>query len=203
MIALAGAPQPRIKPNIAADLDQTLDPGTYRFVLLPQPVDARALVLLERKPEPLTFSGHGPHALPLDKKVENVWLEPEGPEGLIEDAPRPPDVWRFELPAKAHTAIELTEEMQGHLAKDGTEVAFVPPGRGWKGELETGVYQLYRRGLAAQQPCALSGGGAHRRAGDRARTDDPGAGLGLGVRGEGRPGGAVLHRAGRRAGGPV
>jgi hypothetical protein len=136
---------PRIKPNIAADLDQTLDPGTYRFVLLPQPVDARALVLLERKPEALTFSGHGPHALPLEKKVENVWLEPEGPEGLIEDAVRPPDVWRFELPAKANATIELTEEMQGHLFKAGdagTEIAFVPPGRSWRGELEPGVYEL-------------------------------------------------------------
>src|SRR4029079_8783950 len=53
--------------------------------------------------------------------------------------------WRFELPAKAHAAIELTEEMQGHLFKAGeagAEIAFVPPGRGWKGELEPGVYEL-------------------------------------------------------------
>jgi hypothetical protein len=132
------------KPNIPADLEETLDPGTYRLVLLPQPVDARALVLLEKKSEPLTFKGHGPHALPLDKKVENVWMEPEGPEGLIENAERPPDVWRFELPAKAHTAVELTEEMQGHLTRvDATAPEiFVPPGRGWKGELEAGKYQL-------------------------------------------------------------
>jgi len=133
---------PKIKPNVPADLSQTLDPGTYRFVLLPQPVEARALVLLEKKPEAPVFSGHGPHTLPLEKKVENVWLEPEGPEGILEDAVRPPDVWRFELPAKARTAIELTEEMQGHLTKDGAEIAFVPPGRGWKGSLEPGVYEL-------------------------------------------------------------
>lgn len=136
---------PLTRPNIEADLDETLDPGTYRLVLLPQPVDARALVLLERKAEPLTFNGHGPHALPLDKKAESLWMEPEGPEGLIEDAERPPDVWCFELPARVHAAIELTEEMQGHLFKAGdraAEIAFVPPGRGWRGELEPGLYEL-------------------------------------------------------------
>jgi hypothetical protein len=136
---------PWIQPNVAADLTQTLDPGTYRFVLLPQPVDARALVLLEKQPEAKVVQGHGPHELPLETKVENLWMEPEGPEGLIEDAPRPPDVWRFELPAQAHVTVELTEEMQGHLFKaddPATEIAFVPPGRGWKGELPAGRYQI-------------------------------------------------------------
>ncbi len=138
---------PLEKPNLPADLDETLSPGSYRFVLLPQPVDARALVLLEKKPETLEFTGHGPHALPLETAVGHVWVEPEGPEGLIEDAPRPPDVWRFELPAKVHAAVELTDEMQGRLSRldaagNATDLGFVPPGRAWKGELEPGRYQV-------------------------------------------------------------
>jgi hypothetical protein len=141
---------PLEKPNGEADLARDLDPGTYRFVLLPQPVDARALVLVERKPKPFERKGHGPHDLPLETPAENVWMEPEGPEGpgeITETAERPPDVWRFELPAKVHAAVELTEEMQGRLSRvddkgSMSEVAFVPPGRGWKGELAPGRYQI-------------------------------------------------------------
>ena len=141
---------PLVKPNGEANLSEDLEPGTYRFVLLPQPVDARALVLLEKKPEPLVRKGHGPHDLPLEQRIENVWMEPEGPEGLLETAERPPDVWRFEIPAQAHAAVELSDEMQGHLTRlddkgtpaAGAEIAFVPPGRGWKGELVAGRYQI-------------------------------------------------------------
>ncbi|HEV7506293.1 MAG TPA: hypothetical protein VGS07_15415 [Thermoanaerobaculia bacterium] len=136
---------PLEKPNIPADLDEWLEPGAYRFVLLPQPVDARALVLLEQKPVPLEFKGHGPHRLPLETQVGHVWVEPEGPEGLIEGAPRPPDLWQFEVPAKVHAAVELTDEMQGRLIRldaPASEIGFVPPGRAWKGELEPGRYQL-------------------------------------------------------------
>ena len=115
---------PLEKPNIPADLDRPLAAGSYRFILLPQPVEARALVLLEKKPEPQEFAGHGPHPLPLETGVEHVWVEPEGPEGLLVDAPRPPDLWRFELPAKVHAAVELSEEMQGTLTRlDGPGLA--------------------------------------------------------------------------------
>lgn len=130
---------PLRQPNTPAELDSWLEAGTYRFLLLPQPVEARALVLLERQPEPLVFQGHGPHVLPLEIPVEHVWVEPEG-----EDTPRPPDLWQFEVPAQVHAAVELTEEMQGRLNRVGSteEIGFVPPGRAWKGELAPGRYQL-------------------------------------------------------------
>jgi hypothetical protein len=138
---------PLEKPNGEADIARALEPGSYRFVLLPQPVDARALVLVEKKPETLERKGHGPHQLPLEQRAENVWMEPEGPEGILETAERPPDVWQFELPAKVHATVELTDEMQGHLSrledpKAGPEIAFIPPGRGWTGELAPGRYQI-------------------------------------------------------------
>ena len=79
--------------------------------------------------------------------MEHVWVEPEGPEGLIEGAPRPPDLWQFELPARVHAAVELTEEMQGRISRldasgASADLGFVPPGRAWKGELEPGRYQV-------------------------------------------------------------
>jgi hypothetical protein len=142
---------PLVTPNTPADLAQTLAAGTYRLVLLPQPVKTRALVLLEKEPEPRETAGHGPHPLPLETRVEHVWVEPEGPEGLIEGAPRPPDLWQFELPAQVHAAVELTDEMQGRLSRiepgtaapaGNTDIGFVPPGRAWKGELAPGRYQV-------------------------------------------------------------
>lgn len=124
-------------PNRALDFSRFYRAGTYRLVLLPQPVETRALIQLEREAEPLRFTGHGPHDLPLEKTVEHQWVEPEG------EAPRQPDVWRFTVPARLTTTVALTEEMEGTIAKaGGAEVGRVPPGRSWTGELEPGVYEL-------------------------------------------------------------
>ena len=167
-------------------------------------MEARALVLLERKPEPLEFAGHGPHALPLEKAAGNVWLEPEGPEGLIEDAPRPPDLWRFELPASVHAAVELTDEMQGRLSRlDGsgaaTDLGFVPPGQAWKGALEPGRYQVAvecsRRN--SRVPYRITVRTEELVTGLERTMTAPGE-VAVAI-GDGRPRGADLDRPGRRA----
>ena len=124
-------------PNRALDFSRFYEAGTYRLVLLPQPVETRALIQLQREAEPLRFTGHGPHELPLEKTVEHQWVEPEG------EAPRRPDVWRFTVPARLTATVALTEEMEGTIATTGgTEVGRVPPGRSWTGELEPGTYEL-------------------------------------------------------------
>ncbi len=140
----------RQRPDRPADLTRRFAPGTYRIILLPQPVEARALLLLERKREPLRFTGHGPHALPLEQAVEHVWTEPAGE--APETAERPPDLWRFEVPAEVQATVALTEEMAGRivrLAPDGAavepEVGVVPPGRSWTGTLAPGRYQIEAR----------------------------------------------------------
>ena len=70
--------------------------------------------------------------------MEHQWVEPAG-----EEAPRPPDVWRFTVPARLTATVALTEEMEGVIAKaGGSEVGRVPPGRSWTGALEPGVYEL-------------------------------------------------------------
>jgi hypothetical protein len=123
-------------PNRKLDFKRTYEPGTYRLVVLPQAVDTRALVQLSREVEPLRFSGHGPHELPLETTVEHLWVEPEG------EAPRQPDVWRFTVPARLTATVALTEEMEGVVTKGGTEIGRVPPGRSWTGALEPGLYEL-------------------------------------------------------------
>jgi hypothetical protein len=152
---------PVAPPNIAADLNRKLAPGSYRLVLLPQPVAARAVTLLSRPPAALRFTGHGPHALPLARTVEHLWREPDAGSAAAATATagdepggeRPPDLWRFELPAAARTTIGLDAEMTGTLTRvDGgapaaaagrtAELGSVPPGRSLTLDLDAGRYQL-------------------------------------------------------------
>ncbi len=129
------------RPNIAADVTRRFEPGTYQFISMPQPVAARRLTLLERIQGPPKLEGHGPHRLPLARRVEHEWMEPAA------GGERTPDTWEFVLPASVDATVELTSEMQGTLELvDGdsrlTPVAQLPPGRGWKGKLQSGHYRL-------------------------------------------------------------
>ncbi|MEI6413967.1 MAG: hypothetical protein WCP34_06850, partial [Pseudomonadota bacterium] len=137
-----GAGWPVVAPNQPADLTLALTPGEYHAILLPMPVTARVLTLLEPiRPVPV-FTGHGPHPLPFETLVAHLWEEP-----ATRESPRIPDQWDFKLPAKAHVAITLDNDMRGDLvpltgADEGDPVARVAAGRGWKGELTTGRYRL-------------------------------------------------------------
>src|SRR6185369_9518280 len=68
---------PIIPPNAPADLDQDFAAGTYRLVILPQPVDARIVTVLDPVAEPAPREGHGPHDLALNASVDFQWREPE------------------------------------------------------------------------------------------------------------------------------
>ena len=129
---------PVAAPATDADITRELEPGEYRLILLPEPLSARSITLFERLPEPVDYTGHGPHPLPLSKRVRHRWLE--GPPG----EERPNDVWRFDLTAAATVRIDLTDEMQGDVMRAGTteKVAYVPPQRSWEGRLPPGEYEL-------------------------------------------------------------
>ena len=128
---------PIIPPNVPADVTRDFTPGTYRLVILPQPVDAKIVTLLERIEKPETFEGHGPHALALNTPRDFRWLEPE------EGAERVPDQWRFSLPAATHVAIAFSRGMRADLVDGaGKTWAQVIGGDTWKGELPIGSYTL-------------------------------------------------------------
>ncbi len=132
---------PVAAPLAQGQLAVELEPGEYRLIVLPQAVPARAVVLAARETAPVELSGHGPHALALDREAANLWLEP------AEGAPREPDRWRFELPAATGVTITLSDEMMGEiraLAGGGAlpNAGLVPPGRSFRGELAAGEYEL-------------------------------------------------------------
>ncbi|MBI2215047.1 MAG: hypothetical protein HYU52_15470 [Acidobacteria bacterium] len=130
---------PVVTPGVDANLTRWFDPGRYRLIVLPEATDARVLTVIEPVSGPRTFKGHGPHALSLASRVTHLWTEP----GKVEQ-PRPPDVWRFELPADADVQVELTGEMEGSIVRDSDSavVAALPPGRGFEGMLPAGIYRL-------------------------------------------------------------
>jgi len=127
---------PIVPVNGPARFQRKLEKGSYRLVVLPEPVDARAVTRLVRVVEPVKREGHGPHVVRTDENVQHLWTEP------VAGSPRVPDVWTFEMPASGQAVITLTGEMQGTLTREGAQVAIVPPERGWSGKLEAGSYRL-------------------------------------------------------------
>ncbi len=130
---------PLLRPDSPADITREFEAGRYRFILLPESVETRRLALLEKKPEAPKLTGHGPHSVPLGKKVSHVWREPAG------QGERLPDIWEFKLPARADLRILPGREMEGEL-KQWTENHWtglhqVSP-RGWHGRLDAGRYRL-------------------------------------------------------------
>jgi hypothetical protein len=132
---------PIVAPNGPADYTRRFEAGSYRLIVLPEPVGSRVVTLLQRASPALKYAGHGPHKLPLQRRVQHLWMEP------AEGSPRQPDTWQFSMPAAADASIELTDGMEADVlsvARDGKaeKVASVPVQKGWKGRLEKGSYRL-------------------------------------------------------------
>ncbi len=128
---------PIISPNEPANLTMDFKPGIYRLVILPQPVDAKIVTLLEWIKTAVPVEGHGPHDLALNQPQNFQWREPEA------SAERVPDQWRITLPAAAHVAIDLSRGMRADLiGTDGSTRYEVIGGETWRGELPAGNYTL-------------------------------------------------------------
>jgi hypothetical protein len=127
---------PLVKPGVPANFLQHFEPGDYRLVILPQPVDARVITRFAPVPAPPVFKGHGPHDIAFDQQVKHRWLEP------TKGAPRIPDQWRFEMPAAATVTIDLSRGMNARLLSVGKPISEVIGGRPWKGKLAAGHYLL-------------------------------------------------------------
>jgi uncharacterized protein len=128
---------PLLPPGGTASATLALDAGDYQMVLLPRPVDSRAVTLLQRVVPPEVHEGHGPFALALEHDGQNRWMEPE------DGQPRVPDRWRFTLPAASEVTVTVDSGMRATLvgADGGTDrIAFDE--RPWTGTVPAGGYTV-------------------------------------------------------------
>lgn len=133
---------PLTNPGRTGTLTRELEPGHYRLVVLPQPLPARVVTLVERIAEPVARQGHGPHPLPLGESVSHRWEEPPAGGERIADA------WDFTLPADADMTITLGDGMEGRLeGRDGARVAEFNHLRPLARRLAAGPYRLSMRSI--------------------------------------------------------
>ena len=132
-----GAGWPVLKPGAEVDVTQHFEPGDYEMVLLPQPVESRAVTLLHRIEKPIELSGHGPFTLKLGEAGGNRWMEPE------KGAARTPDTWKFTLPAEAEVTIAVDNGMRATLVQNGkpTDKSALTTSA-WTGTLPAGDYAV-------------------------------------------------------------
>jgi uncharacterized protein YecT (DUF1311 family) len=132
---------PLLAPGGLADATLKLAAGDYQMILLPQPLEARAVTLLERIEPPIERAGHGPFDVVFASDLENQWLEPESGQTRL------PDRWRFTLPASADVTISTGSGMRAELSgpagpgKSDQERAALTD-RPWHGKLAAGNYVI-------------------------------------------------------------
>jgi len=134
---------PLAAPGPMRDYTSRLAKGTYRLVVMPEDVDARALARLRLSKTAEPLSGHGPHALPFDEPQKLEWREPQA-----QGAPRDPDVWRFSLFGDADVALSIGEGMIAELFREKESVGKLAAGRDFKKRLGAGDYRVEARALA-------------------------------------------------------
>jgi hypothetical protein len=144
---------PLVKPGGSADMKLELAPGGYRLVLLPQPLTVRSVTRIRRVESVPKYEGHGPFVLPIDRRVDKIWREVPAGEADGEGQGRLPDLWTFQLPARADITLQITSEMVADLFKlDGDKrvpLQTIEAGRdkpgSWAGTLEKGRYVVETR----------------------------------------------------------
>jgi hypothetical protein len=125
---------PLITPGGVADATMDFAPGDYRMILLPGPVENRAVTMLAPVLPPVTYQGHGPFTVAFGQDMQNRWLEPAAGQ------PRVPDRWDFSLPAAATVTMTIDNGIRAelHAASGGPPLAVT--GNSWTGSLPAGDY---------------------------------------------------------------
>ncbi len=127
---------PLIIPGGQADITQNFAPGDYRMILLPGPVENRAVTELDQILPPPVYQGHGPFAAVFDQDMQNRWMEPAPGQ------PRTPDQWHFALPAPATVTISIDNGMRAELHKTSGGPILAVTGHEWTGKLQAGDYSI-------------------------------------------------------------
>jgi hypothetical protein len=125
---------PLIAPGGVADATMEFAPGDYRMILLPGPVENRAVTMLQPLLPPVTYQGHGPFNVVFGDDMQNRWLEPAAGQ------PRVQDRWNFSLPAAANATITIDNGIRAELHNAAGGPPLAVTGNGWTGKLQAGDY---------------------------------------------------------------
>ncbi len=125
---------PLITPGGVAAATMDFAPGDYRMILLPGPVENRAVTMLAPILPPVTYQGHGPFAVAFGQDMQNRWLEPAAGQ------PRVPDRWDFSLPAAATVTMRIDNGIRAELHAASGGPALAVTGNSWTGPLPAGDY---------------------------------------------------------------
>ena len=160
---------PVIRPGSLADLQLDLAAGSYRLIVLPDPVEHRLVTTIATVETPTENSGHGPHQLSRNQRIEHVWTEdPEARD-------RPADVWLLEMPAAATVTVEVSAGMMGRIIDEhGTEHQIAPIA-GWRGRLAAGTWRVELRSVLPNNrlPYSLQASSEEMLAGDHRSIEAP------------------------------
>lgn len=125
---------PVVSPSLRGEQRRYLRPGKYELISLPEPLESRRVTRLQKMEPARAIAGKGPHMLTLNEAVSNRWREEPG---------RPPDVYRFSVPAPLEADIRLPEEMQAALYRRESETGYkeILPGKKYF-QLDPGEYEV-------------------------------------------------------------
>ena len=161
---------PVTQPGGVADFSTELGAGEYRVMVLPQAVASQLIAKIDKLNKPPSFSGHGPHHLPLDQTVEHIWHEPQ------EDQPRSADRWHIVWPAEADATVNMDGDMLLQIV-DGLGNTVVEEFRKqWRGPLKKGEYDIVTRSRRPNNllPYRISVSPSQLMVGQRMQVDVPG-----------------------------
>jgi len=129
---------PLLPTDEAGPITMELEPGTYHYFSLPEPVDSRRVVTLRRVTEAEKIRGKGPHPLTLNQPLDNIWLEESG---------RPPDVYTLAMTADAKVHVWLKPTLTATIhGPDGAGAMTVRDGFA-EGVLAAGDYRIEVRSV--------------------------------------------------------
>ncbi|MGE3536122.1 MAG: lysozyme inhibitor LprI family protein [Candidatus Tectimicrobiota bacterium] len=136
---------PLSPPGALEQVEQHLEPGQYRLVVLPAEVERRLVARLQAVASPPARQGHGPHVLPFEQVQKFQWREPAAREAV-----RIPDRWTFTLYGTAQVGLDISDGMLAELRQADSEaapLARIVYQRGFSGPLSAGRYVVEARSL--------------------------------------------------------
>lgn len=120
---------PLIAHKRAASFSLPLDPGSYRLISLPEPVESRRIIGFDAEPKPFELTGKGPHPIALNQSIQHLW--------------RKGDADVFTLQVHADLAVEVDLDRGMRMTLRGPDDEFNAAGRGpFDFRLQEGTWRI-------------------------------------------------------------